>query len=46
MLATLNAMGWTVMVLSIGAVVALTFWCFKKVLTGGNEPDLPGGLGA
>ncbi|MFO1077812.1 MAG: hypothetical protein U1E73_08810 [Planctomycetota bacterium] len=47
MLATLNAMGWTMMVLSIGAVATLTFWCYKRILGHPElkEPDLPGGLG-
>jgi hypothetical protein len=46
MLATLNALGWTFMLLSIAAVSALVFWCFRKVLTAPAEPpDLPGGLG-
>ncbi len=46
MLATLNGLGWTFMLLSIGSVTWLTIWCFKKVLFSSNdEPDLPGGLG-
>lgn len=46
MLATLNALGWTFMVVSIASVCVLTFWCFKKVLfPPHDEPDLPGGLG-
>ena len=45
MLATLNGMGWTFMLVSVAGVTWLTFWCFKKVLTRGDEPDLPGGLG-
>ena len=32
MLATLNALGWTFMLVSISGVTFLTFWCFKKVL--------------
>ncbi|MFY9344114.1 MAG: hypothetical protein WAT39_16610 [Planctomycetota bacterium] len=45
MLANLDALGWAFMLLSCGSVTWLTFWCFKKVLTDGDEPDLPGGLG-
>ena len=46
MLATLTTLGWTFMLLSIGSVSYLTFWCFKKVLfPPHDEPDLPGGLG-
>lgn len=46
MLATLTALGWTMMILSIGAVSTLVFWCFKKVLfPPHDEPDLPAGLG-
>jgi len=46
MLATLNALGWTFMLVSMSAVAGLTFWCFRRVLTGtGDEPELPGGLG-
>jgi hypothetical protein len=25
--------GWTFMICSVGFVIGLTFWCFKKVLT-------------
>lgn len=46
MLATLSTGGWIFMILSIGAVITLTIWCFKKVLFPvQDEPDLPGGLG-
>ena len=46
MLATLNALGWIFMALSIGVVTALTFWCYKRILGGkGDEPNLPPGLG-
>ena len=46
MLATLDALGWTFMLLSCGSVTWLTIWCFKKVLTrNDDEPDLPSGLG-
>ena len=46
MLATLNALGWTFMLLSISSVCCLTFWCFKKVLfPAHDEPNLPPGLG-
>ena len=46
MLATLNALGWTFMLVSCGSVIWLTWWCFKKVLfPPHDEPDLPPGLG-
>ena len=46
MLATLDALGWTFMLLSIAGVTALTVWCFKKVLfPPHDEPNLPPGLG-
>ncbi|HEX6810945.1 MAG TPA: hypothetical protein VF384_04905 [Planctomycetota bacterium] len=45
MLATLNALGWTFMLVSCIGVTWLTYWCFKKVLTQPDEPDLPSGLG-
>jgi hypothetical protein len=46
MLATLNALGWTFMLVSCIGVTSLTVWCFKKVLTRKDgEPDLPPGLG-
>ncbi len=46
MLATLNGLGWTFMLLSISCVSTLTFWCFKKVLfPAHDEPNLPPGLG-
>lgn len=46
MLATLTALGWTFMLLSIGGVCTLAFWCFKKVLFPPHEePKLPPGLG-
>ena len=43
----LSAGGWALMVLSIGAVAALVFCCYKRILTHPEmkEPDLPGGLG-
>jgi len=46
MLATLTPLGWTFMLISIGSVCTLTFWCFKKVLfPQHDEPNLPPGLG-
>lgn len=46
MLATLDTLGWTFMVVSITAVCWLTYWCFKKVLfPPHDEPKLPPGLG-
>ena len=46
MLATLNALGWTFMLLSISSVTVLTYWCFKKVLfPPHDEPNLPPGRG-
>lgn len=45
MLATLNTAGWIFMLLSIGAVTALVFWCFRRVLSQPDEPNLPPGLG-
>lgn len=42
----LTATGWTFMLVSCISVTWLTIWCFKKVLTQPDEPDLPGGLGA
>lgn len=41
----LNATGWIFMLVSCVSVTWLTFWCFKRVLTHDDEPDLPGGLG-
>jgi hypothetical protein len=46
MLATLTTLGWAFMLISITSVTALTFWCFKRVLSPPHdEPKLPGGLG-
>jgi hypothetical protein len=46
MLATLTLTGWLFMLVSCGAVIALTVWCFKRVLfPAHDEPDLPPGLG-
>ncbi len=46
MLATLDPLGWTFMLLSCIGVTLLTISCFKKVLfPPHDEPDLPGGLG-
>lgn len=46
MLATLNTLGWTFMVVSIACVCTLVVWCFKKVLfPPHDEPNLPPGLG-
>lgn len=45
MLASLTAGGWTFMLLSCGAVIALTAWCYQRILGNPNEPKLPGGLG-
>lgn len=46
MLAELSPTGWIFMLLSCGAVTALTIWCFKKVLSPPHdEPNLPPGLG-
>jgi hypothetical protein len=46
MLATLDALGWTFMLVSIVSVTTLTFWCFKRVLAPPHDDtDLPGGLG-
>ncbi len=46
MLATLNALGWTFMIASIGGVTWLVIWCFRKVLfPPHDEPNLPPGLG-
>jgi hypothetical protein len=46
MLALLDGLGWTFMLLSIGSVTWLTIWCFKRVLFPPHEePDLPGGIG-
>lgn len=46
MLALLDGLGWTFMLLSIGSVTWLTIWCFKRVLFPPHEePDLPSGIG-
>lgn len=46
MLATLDALGWTFMLVSVIGVTWLTFWCFRKVLfPQHDEPNLPPGLG-
>lgn len=41
----LTAVGWAFMLVSAIAVTCLTFWCFKKVLTGSDEPEGHIGLG-
>jgi len=30
--AALNAQGWTIMLISVGSVVSLTFYCIRRVL--------------
>ncbi len=36
---TLNTGGWIFMLASVGFVVILTFWCFRKVLTAPHPED-------
>ena len=45
MLASLTALGWLFMLVSCIGVTWLMIWCFRKVLSWGDEPDLPAGLG-
>jgi hypothetical protein len=37
--------GWVFMLVSTISVTWLTYWCFKRVLKGGEEPPTPPGLG-
>ena len=37
--------GWVTMILSLGFVWGLTFWCFRRVLTGSGDEKAPPGFG-
>lgn len=41
----LTPAGWIFMLVSCISVTWLTYWCFKRVLSQPDEPDLPPGLG-
>ena len=43
----LSAGGWTMMILSIGAVTSIAVYCYVRILAHPElkEPELPGGLG-
>jgi hypothetical protein len=46
-LPTLSAGGLTMLVVSVGFVVSLAFWCYRRVLTApkGHPNEPPAGLG-
>lgn len=37
----MTAAGCCIMIVSVSSVVALTAWCFVRVLTGPNPPQTP-----
>jgi hypothetical protein len=37
----MNLGGWIFMLVSVGFVTVLTFWCFKRVLSAPKEPPAP-----
>lgn len=37
--------GWITMIVSLSFVWGLTFWCFKRVLTGRGDEKAPPGFG-
>jgi hypothetical protein len=41
----MNLSGWITMLVSLGFVWSLTFWCFRRVLSSPTEEKAPVGLG-
>ena len=41
----INPAGWLFLLLSVGSVVGLTWWCFRRVLAAPPEKGVPVGLG-
>lgn len=39
--ATINGLGWVFMIVSVGFVLILTTWCFKRVLTDPEDEAAP-----
>lgn len=38
---TINGLGWVFMIVSVGFVVSLIAWCFKRVLTDPSDEGTP-----